>query len=327
MRFISTLLFLSLAMLHEKQVKSVLNKHKQRDNWFLDEYSINPYEGCSCNCLYCYIRGSKYGENMDEGLVVKTNALEVLEKQLAARAKKNQYGIVTVGSAIDAYMKHEKKLRLTEGVLKLLLKYRFPVFISTKTQLILRDIEILKQIDKSAILPEDLKNSLGCGVILSTSISTINSEVCNMLEPGAATPKERLRTLKLLHQEGFLTGVNAIPILPFISDTEEELEEIIVAAMQAEAEYVLIGGLTLFGSQAADSKILYFNFLKRYNPLLIQKYEKLYGINFFPPKQYLHELKEKSEKLCAKHGIRTNILNRNAEGTQRNTTVSQNKLF
>jgi DNA repair photolyase len=314
-------------MLHEKQVKSVLNKHKQRDSWFLDEYSVNPYEGCSCNCLYCYIRGSKYGENMEEGLVVKSNALEILEKQLAARAKKNQYGIVTVGSAIDAYMKHEEKLRLTEGILKLLLKYRFPVFISTKTQLILRDIEILKQIDKSAILPEDLKNSLGCGVILSTSISTINSEVSNMLEPGAATPGERLKTLKLLHQEGFLTGVNAIPILPFISDTEEELEKIIVAAKQAEAEYVLIGGLTLFGSQAADSKILYFNFLKRYNPLLTQKYEKLYRLNFFPPKQYLQELKEKSERLCAKHGIRTRILNQNAEGTQRNTTVSQNKLL
>jgi len=314
-------------MLHEKQVKSVLNKHKQRDSWFLDEYSVNPYEGCSCNCLYCYIRGSKYGENMEEGLVVKSNALQVLEKQLAARAKKNQYGIVTVGSAIDAYMKHEEKLRLTEGMLKLLLRYRFPVFISTKTQLILRDIEILKQIDKSAILPEDLQNSLGCGVILSTSISTMSSEVSNRLEPGAATPEERLKTLKLLRQEGFLTGVNAIPILPFISDTEEELEKIIVAAKQAKAEYILVGGLTLFGSQAADSKTLYFNFLKRYNSLLIQKYEKLYGINFFPPKRYLQELKEKSEKLCAKHAIRTSILNQNAEGTQRNTTVSQNKLF
>ncbi|HZI53399.1 MAG TPA: hypothetical protein VFD56_06845, partial [Chitinophagaceae bacterium] len=79
-------------MPHEKQVKTVLNKHKKRDSWFLDDYSVNPYEGCSCNCLYCYIRGSKYGANMDDGLAVKANALEILEKQLAARAKKNQYG-------------------------------------------------------------------------------------------------------------------------------------------------------------------------------------------------------------------------------------------
>ena len=61
-------------MPHEKIVKSVLYKHKKRDDWFLDDYSVNPYEGCSCNCLYCYVRGSKYGENMDEGLSVKTNA-------------------------------------------------------------------------------------------------------------------------------------------------------------------------------------------------------------------------------------------------------------
>jgi DNA repair photolyase len=75
-------------MLYQKQVKSVLTKHKKRDSWFLDDYSINPYEGCSCNCLYCYIRGSKYGENMEEGLAVKANALQVLEKQLHARAKR-----------------------------------------------------------------------------------------------------------------------------------------------------------------------------------------------------------------------------------------------
>ncbi|MBK5273152.1 MAG: hypothetical protein JJE22_19295 [Bacteroidia bacterium] len=143
-------------MLHQKQVKSVLNKHKKRDSWFLDDYSVNPYEGCSCNCLYCYIRGSKYGENMDDGLAVKINALEVLEKQFASRAKKNQYGFVTVGSGTDAYIHHEEKLGMTEGFLCLMLKYRFPVFISTKCTLIKRDIELLKEIDKVAILPDDL---------------------------------------------------------------------------------------------------------------------------------------------------------------------------
>jgi DNA repair photolyase len=295
-------------MLQEKQVKSILNKHKQRDSWFLDDYSVNPYEGCSCNCLYCYIRGSKYGENMEEGLVVKSNTLEVLERQLAARAKKNQYGIVTVGSGTDAYMRHEEKLKMTEGILKLLLKYRFPVFISTKSTLILRDIELLKQIDKTAILPGDLKESLNRGVILSVSLSTTNIEISNMLEPGAAPPEERLNIVGQLKQEGFLAGVNAIPTLPLISDTEEELEKTIFAARQVNADYILISGLTLFGNQPADSKTLYFNFLKRYDPSLIPKYEKLYGMNFFPPKYYLQELKEKSEKICAKNYIRTSIL-------------------
>ena len=110
--------------MHQKQVKSVLNKQKQRDSWFLTEYSVNAYEGCSCNCLYCYVRGSKYGENMDNGLAVKSNVLEVLEKQLLAKAKKGQYGIVVVGSATDAYLHHEEKWRLTEGMPKLCLILR-----------------------------------------------------------------------------------------------------------------------------------------------------------------------------------------------------------
>jgi DNA repair photolyase len=302
-------------MLHQKQVKSVLNKHKQRDNWFLTDYSVNAYEGCSCNCLYCYIRGSKYGENMEAGITVKSNVFEILEKQLHTRAKKGQYGFVTVGSATDAYMNHEKEWKLTEGVLTLLLKYRFPVFISTKSKLILRDIEVLKEIDKAAILPADLTMNLARGVILSVSVSTMNEKITDTLEPGAATPKERLGVLQQLKKEGFLSGVNAIPVLPYISDSETELEKIADAAKQHEADYILTGGLTLFGEGIADSKTLYFNFLSRYDPSLIPKYEKLYAGNYFPPKQYLRELQLKSEKICAQYKIRTSILSKYVEAT------------
>ncbi|NJO25976.1 MAG: hypothetical protein HC867_09765 [Bacteroidia bacterium] len=101
---------------------------------------------------------------MEDHLAVKENVDEVLEKQLQSRAGKKQYGIVAVGSATDAYIHHEEKYRLTEGILQLLLKYRFPVFISTKCTLVTRDLHLLKEIDKAAILPEDLKQKLkkGC---------------------------------------------------------------------------------------------------------------------------------------------------------------------
>lgn len=299
--------------MHQKQVKSVLNKQKQRDSWFLTEYSVNAYEGCSCNCLYCYIRGSKYGENMDDGLAVKSNVLEVLERQLRAKAKKGQYGFVVVGSATDAYLHHEEKWQLTEGMLKLCLKYRFPVFISTKSTLILRDMDLLKQIDEAAILPDDLQRTLGRGVILSTSISSMNDQITNMLEPGAATPVERLKILRQLKQHGFLCGVNAIPILPWISDTEEELEKIISSARDHGADYILVGGLTLFGKNATDSKTLYYEFLKRYDPSLIPEYDKMYGTNFFPSKDYQEELKQKAEGICTKYHLRTTILEQRVE--------------
>ena len=295
-------------MLQAKQVKSVLNKHKKRDSWFLDDYSVNPYEGCSCNCLYCYIRGSKYGENMEEGLVIKTNALEVLEKQLQFRVKKDQYGIVVVGSGTDAYMHHEAIYKMTEGMLKLLLKYRFPVFISTKSTLITRDIALLKEIDEAAILPPDLKDTLKRGVILSVSISSMDEKVYGMLEPGAAAPLKRLEILQQLKEAGFLTGVNAIPVLPFISDTDEELEKIIAASKDHGADYILIGGLTLFGKEAADSKTLYYKFLERYDPELITKYKSLYRIFPFTPKQHQEELKRRAEIICNRYNLRTSII-------------------
>ena len=75
-------------MVDEIQVKSVLNKHKRRDDWFLDDYSVNPYSGCSFNCIFCYIRGSKYGKNMAKTLSAKVNAPAVLERQLKNRGKK-----------------------------------------------------------------------------------------------------------------------------------------------------------------------------------------------------------------------------------------------
>jgi len=294
-------------MVHQKRVKTVLNKHKKRDDWFLDDYSVNPYEGCSCNCLYCYVRGSKYGENMNDGLAVKTNVREALEKQLAVRAKKNEYGIVAVGSATDAYIHHEEKYRLTQGILQLLLKYRFPVFISTKTILIQRDIELLKQINDAAILPGDLAGKVP-GVILAVSLSTMDEGIANMLEPGAVQPAQRLQLIRQLRQEGFIAGVNAIPLLPYISDAGDELEAIIAGAAAHGASFILTGGLTLFGNGVADSKTLYYKFLQRYNASLIPLYNNLYGDNFYAPRQYQHALKQRAAALCIKHGIKNSIL-------------------
>ncbi|MBL7740624.1 MAG: radical SAM protein [Chitinophagaceae bacterium] len=295
-------------MLREKQVKTVLNKLKKRDSWFLADYTANPYEGCSCNCQYCYIRGSKYGENLAEGLAVKANALEVLEEQLIVKSQKGQYGLVVLGSATDAYIHQEEQYRMAEGMLKLFLKYRFPVFISTKCTLVRRDIGLLKEIDKAAILPADLQPTLKRGVIFSVSVSTLDEKVSRTLEPGAATPLQRLQLLQEMKQEGFLAGVNAIPLLPFISDTEEELDKIIFAAKEHDADYILTGGLTLFGDQAADSKTLFYKFLERYDASLLPKYRQLYDHGYYTDPMYQKKLKDRAGKICERYSIRNSIL-------------------
>src|SRR5882672_9052733 len=135
-------------MAREIQVKSILNKTKRRDPWFLDDYTINPYSGCSFNCLYCYIRGSKYGLHMEEKLGVKANALELLEKALTLRARNGQHGIIVLSSATDPYLQLEKNYRLTRQILELILKHRFPLHVITKSDLVMRDFDLLLEIER-----------------------------------------------------------------------------------------------------------------------------------------------------------------------------------
>ena len=294
-------------MIAYKEVKSILNKHKKRDSWFLDDYPINPYEGCGFNCTYCYVHGSKYGENLAEKIVIKKDAAAILDKQLAMRAKKSEFGFIAVGSATDAYMQVEEEAGLTKELLQVILKHRFPVFISTKSELIKRDLDLLKQIDANAILPEDLQKRPGRGVIISFSFSTLDENLAKQLESGAPAPQKRLETLKICRDHGFLSGVNAMPLLPYISDTDEELDNIVAAAKQYNADYILIAGLTLFGNEERDSKQLIFKFLRNNYPGLVEKYEKMYGSVFYPSWQYQDQLKKKTDALCKKYSIRNSI--------------------
>ncbi|RLI80876.1 radical SAM protein [Archaeoglobales archaeon] len=291
-------------MVKEVKVKSILNKHKKRDDWFLDDYSVNPYYGCSFNCIYCYIKGSKYGSTE---LAAKINAPEILDRQLRHRAKKKEYGIIALSSSTEPYMHVERKFELTRMILQKILKYRFPVEIATKSKLVLRDLDVLEKIDSTAILPTDLAQRLGRGVIISFSISTLDEELAKIVEPGAPSPKERLETMLKCKQEGFLVGVNYIPVLPFLSDSEEDLDEMIKTAKDYGADYVLIGSLTLFGNEANDCKTLYYKFLEEYFPELVPKYKSLFKNSFAPPKRYQAKLAEISEGLCEKHGIRSRI--------------------
>lgn len=295
-------------MIAYKEVRSVLNKHKKRDTWFLDDYSVNPYEGCGFNCSYCYIRGSKYGENLAEKITVKQNAVEILDKQLANRAKKDQFGFIAVGSATDAYMQVEKDLMQTRKILEVILKHRFPVFISTKSTLISRDINLLKEIDKAAILPADLSSSFSHGVILSFSLSTLDEKIAKQIEPGAPSPLKRLETLSICNEHGLFAGINAMPLLPFISNTDQELEKMVMAAKNHSADFILAAGLTLFGNEPGDNKTLYYRFLEKNYPALTRQYDEIFGNNFYQPWSYQNELKKKIGEYCNKYGIKDSIL-------------------
>ena len=294
-------------MPHFIQSKTILNKTKKRDPWFLDDYTINPYSGCSFNCLYCYIRGSKYGEHMEDKLSIKTNAVELLEKQLALRAKKGQYGIIVLSSSTDPYLQFEKEYKLTRKLLEVILHYRFPVHIITKSDLVTRDFDLLKKIEKSAILPPDLEGKISQRSFITFSFNTLDDAVAKIFEPGATLPSIRLQTLQKTLNYGFLSGVSMMPFIPFISDTTESLEKMFSTFKEVGAQYVFPATITLFGEGKSDSKILMLRAIEKHYPHLLEKYHQFFDHANQLPTFYQKAFYQKMDELMQKYNLKQTI--------------------
>ncbi len=293
--------------MNEIVAKSILNKSKRRDPWFLDDYTVNPYSGCSFNCLYCYIRGSKYGIHMERKLGVKSNAPELLDKALRRRADKGEYGIIVLASATDPYLQLEKETLLTRKLLQIILKYRFPVHLITKSDLILRDLDLIERIDQKAILPKDLPG-LDRGTIITFSFSTIDEKVAGIFEPGATSPTLRLNTLRAISQKGFLTGVSMMPLLPWISDTAESMEAMFSSFKEQGAHYCFPADLTLFGSGNSDSRTLILRAVRKHYPQFLDKYEKYFTNSTELPPYYRKAFYHKVKELGVLHDLRDRII-------------------
>ncbi len=290
------------------QAKSILNKTKRRDPWFLDDYTVNPYSGCSFNCLFCYIRGSKYGLHMEEKLSVKTNAAELLDKQLQLRAQKGQYGIIVLSSATDPYLHFEAEQGLTRQLLEVILKHRFPVHIITRSNLVTRDFDLLHAIDAQAILPTDLQQRLKRKALITFSFSTLDTATAKIFEPGAPDPQSRLFTLKQTIEAGFLSGVSLMPLLPYITDTGENLHHMFDTFRQTGAQYIFPASLTLMGQEPTDNRQLIMRAVAKHYPHLLEKYQRFFGQHSSIPLWYTQALQQKAKELCAQYGIPNSIL-------------------
>ena len=287
--------------------KTILNKTKRRDPWFLDDYTINPYSGCSFNCLYCYIRGSKYGEHMEEKLSIKINAAELLDNQLRLRAKKNQYGIIVLSSATDPYLQAEKETMLTRKLLEVILKHRFPLHVITKSDLVIRDFDLLKEINRQAILPADLEGKLQQKVFITFSFSTIDNAIAKIFEPGATSPDKRLQTLQTTLQHGFLSGVSLMPLLPYITDTSEHLEKMYSTFKEIGVNYIFPASITLFGDGPADSKTLMLRAVAKHYPHLLEKYQRFFSGSNQMPAYYTAAFNRKMDELNASYQLNDRI--------------------
>jgi DNA repair photolyase len=288
----------------EYKCKSMLRMHKFVDNWFWESASISPYKACEHGCNYCDGRSQRYhaSEDFDNIIHVKINALEVLKKELdnlfpkqktlsefglnAGFGKEKPKPVIAISSGIsDAYQPAEKKYELTREILKLLLEYEMPVYVMTKSDLILRDLDILKE----------LSTTSWCNV--SFSFSTADKKIAAIFEPKASKPKKRFEVMKKISEAGILTGVTYMPIIPFISDSEEQLEDVIRTSKEHGAQYVLAASMTMRDLQSKR----FYETIKKHYPKLVQEYQKLYVKGYQPDSQYIESLYLIIKKICKRN--------------------------
>ncbi len=190
----------------------------------------------------------------------------------------------------------------------MILKYRFPVHIITKSDLVVRDFDLLSQIEQQAILPPDLEGKLKRKVFITFSFSTIDDNIARIFEPGATPPSVRLNTLRQSAEYGFKTGVSMMPLLPYITDTGSHLIEMFSAFKQAGAQYVFPATITLFGSDRSDSKTLVMKAVEKHYPHLFGKYHQLFDNNTSLPDFYNRAFADKAKELSAKYGLANSLL-------------------
>ncbi|RLB78557.1 MAG: radical SAM protein [Deltaproteobacteria bacterium] len=268
------------------RARSMINKLKHVDDWFWISYTLNPYRGCAHLCIYCDARDNQYGlsATFEQIVYCKENAVEVLKRQLL----KLERGIVGTGGVCDAYQPIEAERRITRRILETLAQHRFPVEVLTKSDLVLRDLDVLQEI-----------NSLSWAGVLFT-ITTFDPVVTKRFEPYAPPPERRLAALERVAEAGLTTGVMLCPYLPGISDDEAHLEEVVRWAKDAGAQFVLCGGLTL---KEGPQKTRFLETLERHYPHLIPRYRQLYKAGFSPQREYSCQVGQLAREICRRYGM------------------------
>lgn len=228
---------------------------------------MNLYRGCTHGCIYCDSRSDVYNMNHKfEDIEVKANSLELLKKALKSRRKKAMIG---TGAMCDPYIPLEKDLRYLRQSLELIYKYGFGFTCITKSDLILRDLDLLKKINEKT------------KVVVQMTLTTADEDLCRILEPNVCTTKRRVEVLNILKEEGIPTVVWLCPILPYINDTEENITSILDMCIDADVKGILCFGM---GLTLRDGNRRYFyKKLDEHFPGLKDKYIKKYGNSYSIP--------------------------------------------
>ncbi len=266
--------------MHYETVKGILSSHN----------GLNLYRGCQHGCIYCDSRSLCYQFQHDfEDIAVKQNGLSLLEDALRRKKKPCMIG---TGSMSDPYMPLESQLGYTRKMLELICKYGFGAALLTKSDLVLRDLDLLREINCKT------------KCVVQMTLTTADETLCRKLEPGVCTTKRRVEALKTLSREGIPTVVWLCPILPFLNDTRENIQGILEYCQDAGAKGVICFGMGLT-LREGSREFFYWN-LDRLFPGLKEEYIKSYGNSYVLNSPNNAQLMQLFHETCEKAGIAHN---------------------
>lgn len=263
--------------MHYVEVKGILSAHN----------GMNLYRGCTHGCIYCDSRSKCYHiDHAFEDIEVKANAIELLEAALKRKRKKCMLGM---GSMTDPYIPLEEEIGNVRRALALASRYGFGVTLTTKSNRILRDLDLLREIN----------DRTKC--VVQITLTTYDEELCKKIEPNVCTTKERLHVLRELQKAGIPTVVWLCPILPFINDTEENIQGILRGCAEMDVRGVICFGMGL--TLRDGNREYFYRQLDRLFPGMKEKYIKTYGVQYEINSPRNEELMALFHKFCEEHGM------------------------
>ena len=266
--------------MHFEDVKGVLSP----------KGNMNIYRGCTHGCIYCDSRSVCYNMPHDfEDVLVKANAPTLLEAALKGKRKKIMVGM---GSMSDPYMHCEKELLHTRKCLEIVDRYGFGFTLITKSDLVLRDLDLIKSINSKS------------KAVVQMTLTTFDENLCRILEPNVATTKQRFDALLKLKEAGIPTVVWLCPILPFINDTEENLRGILDLCIKAGVKGIICFemGLTL----REGNREFFYQKLDRHFPGMKEKYIQAFGDSYYCTSPVNQQLMKIFRSICNENGIMYN---------------------
>ena len=263
--------------MHSVIAKGILSKNN----------GMNIYRGCTHGCIYCDSRSACYNINhVFEDIEVKINAPTLLEESLKRKRKKCMIG---TGAMTDPYIHLEERLQNTRKCLEIIDKYGFGLAIQTKSNRILRDLQILKSIN----------NKAKC--VVQMTLTTYDEELCKILEPNVSTTKERFETLKTMRDNGIPTVVWMCPLLPYINDTEENLRGILNYCIEAKVKGIIVFGIGLT-LREGNREYFYKNLDKHFRGMK-ERYIREFGNSYQIDSKNHNRFMEIIKETCQKHNI------------------------